>query len=163
MRLRALEPEDLDILYTIENDPSLWWLSSRTAPLSKYHLRDYIANNEGDIYKDGQVRYVIEEGGEVAGLIDLFDFSPKDRRAEIGIVVRNEYRRHGLANAAIEKIKETARRDIGMHQIYAIVPETNRESANLMDKAGFVRSGELTDWVYTDGKYENGIILQFFL
>ena len=99
----------------------------------------------------------------MAGLIDLFDFSPKDRRAEMGIVVRNEYRRHGLANAAIEKIKETARRDIGMHQIYAIVPETNRESANLMDKAGFVRSGELTDWVYTDGKYENGIILQFFL
>lgn len=163
MRLRALEPEDLDILYSIENDTSLWWLSSRTAPLSKYHLRDYIANNEGDIYKDGQVRYVIDDDGEVAGLIDLFDFSPRDRRAEMGIVVRKEHRRQGLANVAIEKIKETARRDIGMHQIYAIVAETNSESVKMMDKAGFVRSGELTDWVYADGKYEKGIIMQFFL
>ncbi|MGM9713979.1 MAG: GNAT family N-acetyltransferase [Prevotella sp.] len=163
MRLRALEPEDLDILYSIENDPELWWLSSRTAPLSRYHLRDYIANNEGDIYKDGQVRYVIDEDGALVGLIDLFDFSPKDRRAEMGIVVRDEYRRQGLASAAIEKIKETARQDIGMHQIYVIVPVTNRESANMMDKAGFVKAGELVDWVYNGGKYENGLIMQFFL
>ena len=52
MRIRAIEPEDLELLYTIENDMSLWWISSQTAPLSRYHLRDYIANNEADIYKD---------------------------------------------------------------------------------------------------------------
>ena len=96
MRIRAIEPEDLELLYTIENDMSLWWISSQTAPLSRYHLRDYIANNEADIYKDGQIRFVIEidnpDGESCAvGLVDLFNFSPQHHRAEIGIALLKEY------------------------------------------------------------------------
>ena len=30
--LRAVEPEDLDLMYEMENDPSMWDISSFTVP-----------------------------------------------------------------------------------------------------------------------------------
>ena len=39
--LRAVEPEDLDIMYEMENDPSMWDISNFTVPYSRYVLRQY--------------------------------------------------------------------------------------------------------------------------
>ena len=36
--LRAIEPEDLDVLYTIENDDKLWTVGSTNVPYSRYSL-----------------------------------------------------------------------------------------------------------------------------
>ena len=48
VHLRATEPEDLDILYKIENDDSLWNLGNTNVPYSKYVLHDYIAHATND-------------------------------------------------------------------------------------------------------------------
>ena len=55
MKLRAVEPEDLDLLYQIENDQSLWLVGATNVPYSRYTLHDYIANSSDDIYADSQV------------------------------------------------------------------------------------------------------------
>ena len=62
--LRALEPEDLDALYAIENDVECWDVGHTSVPYSRYALHDYIANASADIYADRQVRRAIanEEG-----------------------------------------------------------------------------------------------------
>ena len=39
--LRALEPEDIDTLFTVENDIRLWKYSNRNAPYSKQLLLNY--------------------------------------------------------------------------------------------------------------------------
>lgn len=52
--LRAIEPEDLDLMYIIENDPKLTQYSSTTVPLSRYALKQYIAESSGDLYRDSQ-------------------------------------------------------------------------------------------------------------
>ena len=38
--LRAVEPEDMDIMYEMENDPSMWDISNFTVPYSRYVLRN---------------------------------------------------------------------------------------------------------------------------
>lgn len=43
VRLRALEPEDLELLYRWENDPELWEVGNTLAPYSRYILKEYIA------------------------------------------------------------------------------------------------------------------------
>ena len=60
VRLRAMEPEDLDFLYNIENDRELWNVGNTNVPYSRYVLHDYIANATNDIYSDGQVRMIVE-------------------------------------------------------------------------------------------------------
>lgn len=45
--LRALEPEDIDFLYQLENDPSLWEVSETQSPFSRKVLTAYIENAHG--------------------------------------------------------------------------------------------------------------------
>ena len=38
VRLRAIEPEDLDTLYKIENDRTLWGIGPTNVPYSRFAL-----------------------------------------------------------------------------------------------------------------------------
>ena len=97
IRLRALEPSDVDVLMRLENDEELWENGIVTGPFSRFQLERYIAENTNDIYVDGQLRLVIEHcSGSVAGVIDLCTFDARHSRAEVGIVVLKEFRRRGL-------------------------------------------------------------------
>ena len=105
IRLRALEPEDLELLYAIENDVSLWGVGITNVPYSRYTLHDYIANASNDIYVDRQVRLIVEnEEGQTVGIVDVVNFDPQHQRAELGIVVKKPFRNEGYGHAAIAAI-----------------------------------------------------------
>ena len=105
IHLRAIEPEDLDVLYTIENDTKVWNVSTTNVPYSRYVLYDYVANAKNDIYADKQVRMMIEdEHHNVVGIVDIINFDPKNMRAEVGIVIKQDYRNKGYALATITRI-----------------------------------------------------------
>ena len=100
--LRAPEPEDIDEMMFFENDASFWENGPATGPYSRYQLKKYIAENQNDLFADGQLRLMIEHAsGEVAGIIDVFAFDARHRRAETGIVVKPAYRRQGIAFEAL--------------------------------------------------------------
>ena len=40
VRLRAMEPEDLDFLYAMENDKEVWDVGCTNVPYSRYVLHD---------------------------------------------------------------------------------------------------------------------------
>ena len=61
LRLRKIEPTDLPYLYQWENDARMWADSDTHNPLSQADLREYIASSTGDIYRDGQLRLIIED------------------------------------------------------------------------------------------------------
>ena len=68
IKLRAIEPEDLDLLYRIENDVELWNVGTSNVPYSRYLLHDYVANAKNDIYTDRQVRMMVENSyGKIVG------------------------------------------------------------------------------------------------
>ena len=48
IKLRAMEPEDIEILYRWENDTDIWKVSNTIAPFSKYVLRQFIENQSRD-------------------------------------------------------------------------------------------------------------------
>ena len=50
VRLRAPEPEDLELLYSWENNPEWWELGNTLAPYSRYLLKEYIAESHRDIF-----------------------------------------------------------------------------------------------------------------
>lgn len=164
VRLRAIEPEDLDMLYGIENDTKLWNVSVTSVPYSRYTLYDYIANSKNDIYSDRQVRMMVENGGgEVVGIVDLINFDPKHLRAEIGIVIKREYRNQGYAQAAIGEICDYALNVLHLHQLYALVNKDNPHSLKLFEKTGFSVSSELKDWLFDGKNYHNAVLMQLFL
>ena len=69
--LRALEPQDLEFLYEIENDPLVWEISGTTTPYSKHILKQYLNNAHKDIFEVKQLRLVIcDIEAKPIGLID---------------------------------------------------------------------------------------------
>ena len=78
VRLRAVEPDDVALLYAWENDPALWSVSGTLAPFSQDALSRFIERQQhADIYRTGQLRLMIETlEGVAVGAIDLFEFDP---------------------------------------------------------------------------------------
>lgn len=164
VRLRAMEPEDLDALYRIENDRDVWDVGENNVPYSRYILHDYIANASADIYADKQVRMVVEnEKGQLVGVADVVNFCPSHARAEVSIVICREHRKKGYARAAIRQIMDYALRTLHLHQLYAVVREDNMPSLNLFSSLGFKSKMVLDDWLFDGKDYHNAVVMQFFL
>lgn len=160
-RLRAMEPEDLDLLYSIENDSQLWDVSTNNVPYSRYLLHDYIATSSGDIYTDHQVRLIIENGvGETVGLADLTNFDARNCRAEVGLVVVSRHRHCGYGQQALLQLADYALRVLHLHQLYALVDAANEHSRQVFQKAGFVETARLKDWLYNGLEYHEAVLLQ---
>ena len=102
--LRAVEPEDMDIMYEMENDPSMWDISNFTVPYSRYVLRQYIEGSQCDVFADKQLRLMIvsKSDHDILGTIDITDFVPLHSRGEVGIAVHKNYRRQGYATDALK-------------------------------------------------------------
>ena len=164
VRLRAMEPEDLEMLYTIENDPELWGVGCTNVPYSRYVLHDYIAQSSGDIYTDRQVRLIIEDHQhEIIGVADLLNFDPKHRRAEVGIVIIGKRRRQGNASDALAALHDYAREVLHIHQLYAFIAADNEPSLALFRKFDYHVSQPLADWLYDGKAYHPAFIVQKLL
>jgi len=162
--LRALEPEDIDFLYAIENNQELWQYSATQTPYARFVLKEYLDNAFRDIYEVKQLRLVIESPEkEVAGLIDLYDFDPKNKRVGVGIVVTEKYQNKGFAFEAIQLLSNYCFTHLDIHQIYADIDEKNHKSILLFEKAGFVKSGMKNDWNYHNGKFSNVLFYQLIV
>ena len=145
LRLRKIEPNDLPYLYLWENDASAWADGSNHNPLSQQDLRDYIESTTGDIYRDGQLRLIIEEGATI-GCIDLFDFDPRNRRAAIGMYIAPEWRGKGLGKQAVEALERYAFGHLQLRVLYAIIATDNTACSALYRSAGYMPSSPLPAW-----------------
>ncbi len=171
MKITAIEPEDLELVYAVENDPSNWCVSNVSVPYSRYALRDYLINNSHDIYADGQVRFAIKTTPDdgicttetSVGLIDLFNFKPLHQRAEIGYAILRQYQSHGLATEAVRRIITYARLTLHLHTLYAIVPHDNPASMAVLQKCHFTPAAQLKDWVRRDDKWVDAVIMTLTL
>lgn len=147
--LRALEPEDLEFVYQIENDVNLWEVSNTQTPYSRFLIRQYLENAHQDIYEAKQLRLVIcdKKNDEVYGLIDLFDYDPKNARAGVGIVIQySENRTKGIGTQALQAVVDYARQHLLLNQLYANITTENEASKRLFSKFGFVEIGIKKQW-----------------
>ena len=144
--LRKIEPTDLPFLYQWENDASSWADGANHNPLSQQDLRDYIASTTGDIYKDGQLRLIIENGGVTMGCIDLFDFDPRNRRAAIGMYIVPEFRGKGVGKAAVEALENYAFGLLDLRVLYAVIATNNEPCSRLYQSLNYQPSSVLPNW-----------------
>jgi diamine N-acetyltransferase len=160
--LRAVEPEDLDLMYEMENHPSFWEISSFTVPYSRYILKEYIANSQCDMFADKQLRLMIvqKEDHKVVGTIDVTDYVPLHGRGAVGIAILEEYRKKGYAIDALKLLCEYVFGFLHTKQLYAHIPVDNEASLHLFTSCGFVQCGLLKQWLRIDNAYKDVILMQ---
>jgi len=161
--LRALEPEDLEFVYAIENNEAIWHVSNTQTPYSKFLIRQYLENAHQDIYEAKQLRLAIclNNSTEAIGLIDLFEFDPMHQRAGIGIVVLNDANRNvGIGTEALSLLIDYAFNQLQLHQLFANIGSKNEISIALFFKFGFEKIGIKKDWNKINGSFEDEILYQ---
>lgn len=155
-----MEPEDLDLLYQIENDKNLWGVGATNVPYSRYVLHDYVANSSGDIYTDKQVRLMVDCQQQTVGIVDLINFSPKHCRAEVGMVLMPSHRGKGLGKTILQELAQYAKTILHLHQLYAVIGEDNIPAIRLFTKVGFSSGRILSDWLFDGTNYQNAVLMQ---
>jgi diamine N-acetyltransferase len=170
--LRAIEPEDLDILYKWENDPDIWHVSNTKTPYSRDVLRSYLLNAHRDIRETQQFRFIIllhepqnrpgnHSETKRIGTIDLFDYDLYHSRAGIGILIKDpSHREKGYGRESLDILCRYGFEVLLLHQLYCHVGKGNIPSLNLFQHAGFRIAGTKKEWNRTKSGWEDEIILQ---
>jgi diamine N-acetyltransferase len=159
LRLRKIEPSDLPFLYQWENDATMWADSDTHNPLSRHDLHQYIENTTGDIYRDGQLRLIIEgvtdisspnspiaSSPNIIGCIDLFDFDARNRKAAIGMYIAPEARGKGVGKQAVQLLLDYAFGFLYLRMVYAIISVHNTACSHIYEQMGFIPSAPLANW-----------------
>lgn len=161
INLRALEPDDLDFLFSSENNESFWEISGTQTPYSKYILQKYIENAHQDIYEAKQYRFVIcDKQNITVGMIDLFDFNPQHSRVGVGILILHENQGKDYGSESLQMVIDYAFTYLNVHQIFANITVDNHKSIALFEKFNFKKIGIKKDWIYANTDYKDEILYQ---
>ena len=154
--MRKIEPSDLPFLYQWENDATMWADSDTHNHLSRHDLHQYIENTTGDIYRDGQLRLIIEDSQlstlnsqlstKIVGCIDLFDFDARNRKAAIGMYIAPEARGKGVGKQAVQWLLDYAFNFLHLRMVYAIISVINVACSRLYEQMDFLPSSSLRAW-----------------
>lgn len=163
VRIRALEPADLECMLRWENDTENWGVTNTFIPFSRFTLKNYIDSIK-DIYSDKQFRFVIELIAEnkALGFIDLFEFDPFHQRAGVGILIgEKDERGKGYAAESLELLKSYCKNVLQLHCLYCSVGENNKSSLRLFQNAGFVITGKKENWFRNGDNWEDEYFMQY--
>lgn len=166
IKLRALEPTDIDLLYVWENDVSVWHVSNTITPYSRHVLEQYVLNAHLDIYTTKQLRLIIElvANSKAIGCIDLFDFDPHHKRAGIGILIADRTERgNGYASAALSLLTNYVFKTLGLQQLYCNITADNKSSLQLFTKHKFEMAGLKRKWINDGGVWKDECMMQLLV
>ncbi len=161
--LRAIEPEDIDILYQWENNMELWVVSDTQKPFSRHQLQQYIKGINLDIYQSKELRLMIETEEEnpiLVGMIDLFDFDPYHNRAGVGIMLNKVFEGKGYASQSLQLFIDYCFNTLGIFQLYSSITSNNTKSIHLFEKMGFIKTGVRKKWRKIGREYYDELFYQ---
>jgi len=163
LKLRALEPNDLELIYEVENDKSLWVYSNTSSPFSRHTLKKFIENSHLDIIEHKQLRLVITDDEQSYGFIDLYDYDFINRRVGVGIIIFKKYRSKGIGLSSLQLTENYLLEHVPIHQVYANISSTNKESISLFEKSKYVNVGLKKDWIFYNNKFNDELLFQKIL
>ncbi len=165
IRLRAVEPSDLDFLYTTENNPEVWSVGNTLVPYSRHQLEQYILSTQHDLYSEKQLRLMIDlflshNETKTIGVVDLYDFEPQHEHAGIGIFILPEEQEKGYATETLQVLIRYCFDILKLHMLYCNITAGNTPSIRLFKKAGFIQCGLKQEWRYLDNKWMDEMMFQ---
>lgn len=160
--LRKPEPEDLEYLYEVENNPEFWFASETKSPYSRWELKQHIENTVYDIFTNKELRLIIcdKASEKQVGIVDLYEYHPQNNRCGVGIIVNKEYMNRGVASETLKLVKEYAFGVLLLNQLWCSIDDSNSVSIKLFENFGFHKTGTLKQWKRTALGYSDVSIYQ---
>ncbi|PID90817.1 MAG: hypothetical protein CSA97_00940 [Bacteroidetes bacterium] len=158
--LRALEPEDLEYLYTYENAPERYREGTVVYPVSRYQLRAFVENGGGDGEQLRLIGYRPGDDSQV-GCLDFFRMDRVQRTGYLGIGIFPPYLRgKGYGCTLLQAGLNYGFGVLGLRAIAVEVMARNTVALALFEGEGFERVGLLPQWFRTpDGSLHDVVVL----
>jgi RimJ/RimL family protein N-acetyltransferase len=155
VRLRPIEPDDVEMLQRWINTSPARDFIFRRMPISFAAEQDWAANAA---VNPNAPAYVIQTlGGVDIGTISLHI---EGARATLGIAIHEQlYWQRGLGTDAVRVLVDGAFRSRALARIeLTVLPDNNRAIA-CYERAGFAREGVMRSWMWRDGEYCDVVLM----
>lgn len=106
---------------------------------------------------------ILDENQEFVGIVELFNISWKNRRAELSIALKPSMRGKGYGNKAIKKILSIGFDELGLNRIWLRVLENNNKAISLYKKVGFSQEGICRGESLRRGQFVNQIQMSILI
>ena len=159
VRLRAMEPGDLEDAYKWANDREVTlWLTSPRYPMSRKAEQEWI---DAPTNSFGGVRLAIDtKDGKHIGEINLHRVNPEDRKAALGIMIgEKDHWSNGYGTDAIKTLVSFAFDEMNLHRVWLHAFADHEQAISCYLKCGFREEGRLRQEVYQDGRYYDVILM----
>lgn len=152
--LRAMEPEDMELLRETANDPETeYLLGGWSFPISKLEQNKWY---ERAVVDKNNLRFIIEiiEDKQVIGMVNLVNIDWKNRSAFHGIRLGNRAPKgEGYGTDAVMAIMRYAFEELQLVRLDGSWVEYNIPSIKMYEKCGWCIEGTKKKAKYTQGKY----------
>jgi RimJ/RimL family protein N-acetyltransferase len=162
--LRAMEREDLPLLAAYNNDIEVELAGGGDPPLPQ-SLARLLAEYDQNAAKGGRngPNFAIEADGKFIGQCGLFDFQHLSRTCELGITIGDKaYWGRGYGREAVTLLLDYAFRHHNIRRVILRVNGRNERAIKAYQGAGFVEEGRLKEHVWSNGRYDDLVLMGVF-
>lgn len=160
VRLRALEPTDVERAYRWMNDPEVIRHLGVRYPLSMADEERWLKERPTNSFEKGVGLAIETEDGVHIGSLDLRDVRPEDRKAGMGIMIGDkEYWSNGYGTDAIVTLLRFAFGEMNLNRVWLHVFEFNERAIACYQKCGFREEGRLRQHSYNQGRYWDTVVM----
>ncbi len=140
MRLRPLEPDDLDPLLAEPDAGAV--VGAETAPAERRRRLERLVERSGT-FTDGRLDLAVEVDGRLAGRVDVRrpEGAMPPGVVELGIGLLARERGRGVGRRAVELLVERLFADPGIHRVQASTALDNRPMRVVLEQVGFTFEG----------------------
>ena len=98
--------------------------------------------DENYLKKNNNLCYIIlDEKDDFIGIVEFFNLSWKNRRAELSIIIKSSFRGKGYGYEAVKKMLDIGFTEVGLNRIWLRVLENNHRAIELYKRIGFIQEG----------------------
>ncbi|RKG79888.1 GNAT family N-acetyltransferase [Corallococcus terminator] len=144
-QLRLLSMADADALIAMYSDEEVARSLNFEVPVRPETIRKKLAGDLEVMRRGESFRWVLStrEDPSALGYLTLFNWSAKDRRAEVGYMVARKLWGQGVMKAILPVLVRFGFEQMGLHRMEALVSVANPTSLRVLTRGGFHQEGVL--------------------
>lgn len=159
LTLRTYELTDNEFIHQLVNDPNImsYWFEE------PYHSKSLIDERFEKEKEDPHVRsFILTNGEEALGLVQLFDIHYVHRKAEFAIIIDPNQQGKGYAPIATRLAMDYAFNVLNLHKLYLYVDEINEKAIHIYKKCGYQTVATLPEEFFVNGRYHNVVVMNMY-
>jgi len=153
--LRNLSHNDVDEVFAIRGNETTMQFIPRPIAKTKEDALAVIDMITGFTARNERINWAIteKESDKLIGIIGYVNFKNESHRAEVGYILHHDHQRKGITHEALLAVLDYGFNVLQLHSVEAIIRPDNIASAQLVEKAGFVREAHFRDYIFHNGSY----------